>query len=199
MSDARYTMTAIVLHWIVALLILVNVALAWSFNYVPDSSVRLIIDTHKSVGITVLGLAALRVFWRSAHPPPALDPIYARWERRSARWVHGLLYLLLFAMPVSGWLHDSAWKDAATHPMALFGVIPWPRIHAIAALDPVRKESMHTLFGHLHAWFSYAFYGLFVLHVVGALKHQFFDRQPELQRIWPQRNARSAGKACHVE
>lgn len=190
--DARYTTTAIILHWSMALLILANVVLAWSFNFLPDGAVRPIIDTHKSIGITVLGLAALRVLWRVSHSPPSLDSTYARWEHRLSQWVHGFLYLLLFALPVSGWLHDSAWKEAASHPMSLFGLIPWPRIHAIAVLDAARKESLHTLFGNLHTWFSYALYALFVLHVGGALKHQFLDRLPELQRMWPQRNARSA-------
>jgi cytochrome b561 len=146
--------------------------------------VRQVIDTHKSIGIMVLGLATLRLLWRLSHPQPAVDPSHARWERRLARWVHALLYLLLFAMPLSGWLHDSAWKDAATHPMSLFGFIPWPRISAISTLDPARKESLHALFGSLHAWCSYALYGLLVLPVGGALKHQFLDRRPSLQRMW---------------
>jgi cytochrome b561 len=191
-AASRYTTTAIILHWGLALLIAVNVALAWSFDHLPDRAVRPVIDMHKSIGITVLGLAMLRVLWRYLHPPPALDPAYAAWERRSARWVHGLLYLLLFAMPVSGWLHDSAWKDAATHPMFLFGFIPWPRIQPVAALNPALKESLHTLFGRVHTAFAYALYGLFVMHVSGALKHQFLDGQPELQRIWPERLRRTA-------
>ena len=91
----------------------------------------------------------------------------------------------MLALPVSGWLHDSAWKDAATHPMQLFGLVPWPRIHPIAALDPVLKESLHTVFGQMHAWFADALYVLFFLHVIGALKHQLFDREPLLQRMLP--------------
>lgn len=185
MPDTSYTRTAVILHWLVAFAILVNVALAWSFSYLPDRDVRFVIDTHKSIGITVLGLATLRLLWRFSHPRPAFDPLYDRWERRLAHWVHGLLYLLLFALPMSGWLHDSAWKDAATHPMSLFNLIPWPRIHAISALEPARKESLHTLFGSLHTWCSYALYALFVLHVGGALKHQFLDRRPALPRMWP--------------
>jgi cytochrome b561 len=180
----RYTRTAIVLHWIVALLMAVNIVLAWSFNYLPDGAVRSVIDLHKSIGITVLGLGLLRLLWRFSHRPPALRLVAARWERLLARCVHALLYLLLLALPVSGWLHDSAWKDAASHPMFLFGCIHWPRIALVAALDPVRKEALHTTFGHLHTYLGYAFYAAFLLHVGGALKHQFFDRQPELQRMW---------------
>jgi cytochrome b561 len=100
-----------------------------------------------------------------------------------------MLYGLMFALPLSGWLHDSAWKDAATHPMRLFGLAPWPRIPAIATLEPALKESLHTLFGQMHTWFGYALYALFLLHVLGALKHQWYDREPELQRMLPGRAA----------
>jgi cytochrome b561 len=182
--NARYTTTAVILHWLVAVAIFVNVMLAWSANYLPDADIRPVIDTHKSIGITVLGLATLRLLWRLSHPQPEFDPLNARWERRLARVVHGLLYLLLFALPLSGWLHDSAWKDAATHPMSLYGLIPWPRIQAIATLEPEHKEALHTLFGNLHTWCGYVLYALVVLHVGGALKHQFFDRRPALRRMW---------------
>lgn len=184
MRNARYTSIAIILHWLIAVAILINVALAWSADYLPDGDVRFVIDTHKSIGITVLGLAMLRLLWRFSHPQPPFDPLHARWERRLAHVVHGLLYVLLFALPLSGWLHDSAWKDAATHPMSLFGLIPWPRIHAIVTIEPTRKEALHTLFGNLHTWCGYILYGLVALHVGGALKHQFWDRRPALRRMW---------------
>jgi cytochrome b561 len=133
----------------------------------------------------VLGLVLIRLLWRLSHAPPPLAPHRPAWERHTARAVHVALYGLMLALPVSGWLHDSAWKDAATHPMQLFGLVPWPRIHPIAALDPVLKESLHTVFGQMHAWFADALYVLFFLHVIGALKHQLFDREPLLQRMLP--------------
>jgi cytochrome b561/glycosyltransferase involved in cell wall biosynthesis len=181
----RYTMTAMVLHWAIALLLAVNIALALSVDHLPDAAVRPVIDTHKSIGITVLGLALIRLLWRLSHVPPPLATRYALWERRCATAVHATLYGLMLALPLSGWLHDSAWKDAATHPMRLFGLVPWPRIQAIATLEPALKESLHTVFGQLHTWFGYALYALFTLHVLGALKHQLYDREPELQRMLP--------------
>jgi cytochrome b561 len=99
--------------------------------------------------------------------------------------VHYLLYALLLLLPLSGWLHDSAWRDAATHPMRLFWLFEWPRLHFIAALPAGLKEELHTRFGELHTWLGYGLYGLFALHVGGALKHQWFDGDAELQRMLP--------------
>lgn len=183
MNVSRYTRTAVVLHWAVAALIVVNVGLAWSVDFLPDEWVRPVIDTHKSTGITVLGLVLLRILWRAAHPPPPMPLHYARWERWSAHVAHGVLYSLILLLPVSGWLHDSAWKDAASHPMTLFGLVPWPRIGFIESIEPVGKESLHTLFGIFHTGFGYVLYALLFLHIAGALKHQLIDRDPELQRM----------------
>lgn len=181
----RYTRTAMILHWLVALLIIINVTLALAVDALPEGWERPVIDTHKSIGITVLGLVLLRLLWRAAHRPPPLPASYPRWEKAGAHLAHGLLYLLILALPLSGWLHDSAWKDAATHPMRLFNLFPWPRIGFIQNTDPGTRESLHTLFGNLHTWFGYALYVLFALHVLGALKHQFIDREPELERMVP--------------
>ncbi len=181
----KYSRTAMLLHWLIALLIVANVILVWTVDYVADEKVRPIIDLHKSVGITVLGLALMRLLWRATHTPPALPASYAPWERFSAHLAHAILYLLIFALPLSGWLHDSAWKDAATHPMKLFGLIPWPRIGFITGLDPIPKEALHSVFGAVHEQFAWLLYVLFVLHVGGALKHQFIDKEPELQRMLP--------------
>lgn len=181
----RYTQVAMVLHWLVAVLIVINVALIWSVDFLPDDNVRPVIDTHKSTGITVLGLVLLRLLWRAAHPPPPLPEAYPEWEKRSAHTAHIALYLLILALPLSGWLHDSAWKAAAQFPMKLFYLVPWPRIGLIANLDPATKEIFHMVSGRIHAWLSYLLYALFVLHVGGALKHQWWDKHPELERMLP--------------
>ena len=183
MDIARYTRTAVVLHWLVAALMIVNVAFGLLADSLPDDWIRPAIDAHKSTGISVLGLVLLRILWRASHPAPPLPGHYPRWEKLSAHATHGVLYALMLALPISGWLHDSAWKDAATHPMTLYGLVPWPRLGFIQSIEPVTKEQLHTLFGLFHTVFGYALYAAFALHVGGALKHQFIDKDPELQRM----------------
>ena len=179
----RYTRTAMVLHWVVAALIIGNVLLIWVVDWFPDDIVRPVIDTHKSIGITVLGLGLLRILWRLAHRPPAMPASYPRLERMGAHAAHVLLYALILALPLSGWIHDSAFKDAAANPLRLFGLVPWPRIGPIMALDPVTKEHVHSVWFQVHGTLAYMLYGLLALHVLGALKHQFIDKEPEFRRM----------------
>ncbi len=181
----KYSGVAIAFHWLVAAGIVANVTLAWVWPHLADASVRPAIDTHKSIGITILGLAILRLLWRLTHRPPPLPSAYQRWEIGLSHATHWLLYLLIFAMPLSGWIMDSAYKDAATHPMFLFGLFQWPRIGFIMTLDPATRNQVHDLFGAMHVWFSYVLYGLVALHIGGALKHQLIDGERELQRMLP--------------
>ncbi len=184
-AEPRYTTTAIWLHWTIALLLAANIALALTADWFPESMVRTVIDTHKSIGITVLGLVLLRIVWRWRHTPPVLPKTYATWERTMSHAAHLTLYALILALPLSGWMHDSAWSDAATHPMTLFGLLPWPRLGFLMNLPPAAKEVWHSRLYTLHAVLAYVLYGLFALHVAGALKHQWFDGERELQRMWP--------------
>ena len=180
---ARYTRTAIVLHWTIAALIAVNVVVGLVAPELPEDWIRPGIDLHKSFGLTVLGLVLVRILWRLTHPAPPLPVTYQRAERVAAHVAHVLLYGLILLLPVSGWLHDSAFKDAAAHPLRLFWIIPWFRIGAIQDLPAAPKEVLHSQFFALHVWAGYALYALVALHIAGALKHQFIDRHAELQRM----------------
>jgi len=184
----QYSYIAMILHWLIAVLILLNVALGLSANYwLADNQVRPIIDLHKSIGITVLGLVLLRILWRLSHTPPPLPRSFPSWERMAAHITHFLLYLLMIGLPLSGWAHDSAWIAAATHPMTFFGLFPWPRIAFLMNLDPAVKESLHlhARLGTLHTWLGYALYALLAMHIGGALKHEWIDRNSVLKRMVP--------------
>jgi cytochrome b561 len=180
----KYASTAVVLHWLIALCILCNVILGLGANYVPDEFVRPMINLHKSIGITVLGLVLARIAWRLSHKPPALPDDYPPLERLTAHSVHSFLYLLILTIPITGWIHDSAFSQAAKHPLILFGVIPWFRLGFIAHLNPMTKEQIHGLFGTIHTGLGYVLYGVVGLHIIGALKHQIIDKEPEIERMW---------------
>jgi cytochrome b561 len=184
-GTARYTQTAIVLHWLIAILIIANVTIVLTVDFFPEEFERPFINLHKSIGITVLGLAVMRLLWRFAHKPPELPGSYKPWEKKASHVAHVLLYLIIFALPLSGWAHDSAWKAAAGNPMFLYTLVPFPRMSFIMNLDPDTKEYLHSLFGAMHTSFGYILYLLFALHVGGAFKHQFIDKEAELQRMLP--------------
>lgn len=179
----RYTRTAVVLHWLIAVLIIGNLVFAWIINSLPDAMTRPAIDLHKSIGLTVLGLVLLRIPWRLTHRPPPLPSRYPWLERVGAHAAHLLLYGLILALPISGWVHDSAFKDAAAHPLTLFWTVPWFRIGAIRNLPPGVKEQVHATWFQIHVVLGYALCAVLALHVLGALKHQFIDRDPEFGRI----------------
>jgi cytochrome b561 len=182
---ARYTRTAIVLHWVIAFLILGNLLIGLTADSFPDTLIRPVIDFHKSIGLTVLGLVILRILWRATHRPPPFPADMGPAQRIGAHAAHYALYGLILLLPLSGWMHDSAFKDAAAHPLRIFWVIPWFRIGAIADLPAAQKEAFHSLMFAIHADAAWVLLGLLALHVLGALKHQWIDRQPELQRMWP--------------
>ncbi len=180
----KYTKVAVILHWLIALGIALNVVLALTNDYFSDATSRIMIDLHKSIGITVLGLVILRIVWRLTHTPPPFPAHYKPWEKLAAHAAHYTLYGLIIFMPLTGWIHDSAFSQAAAHPLVLFWFIPWFRISFIANLDPATKDQVHHLFGTIHTYGSYALYAVLTAHILGALKHQFIDRHPELQRMW---------------
>jgi cytochrome b561 len=183
--DNKYSKTAIFLHWIIAFLLIVNFALGWLADFLPEDWIRFSINTHKSIGISILGLVLMRILWRLSHQPPAIPNSFKAWERALSHAVHVLLYGLMLLIPISGWMHDSAWKDAATHPMQLFYTIPWPRIAYIQNLEPALKERLHDIFGAVHEWMSIALALLFVLHIAGVVKHHWLDKNSVLPRMLP--------------
>jgi len=172
-SAMRYSTPAIVLHWLVALLIFVAFPLGLYMADLPLSPEKLkLISYHKWIGVTVFMLAGLRVVWRLTHTPPPLPASVAGWQRRVSAVAHGLLYLLILVIPISGWLMSSA-KGIQT---VWFGVLPLP--------DLIGKDkALGHLLEEVHETLNYTLLALVVLHVAGALQHHFIERQPFLQRM----------------
>lgn len=182
-AENRYTRVAMTLHWIIAAGIIANVALYWLWE-TGDRGVVQYIRTHKSIGVTLGGLALMRLAWRWRYPAPSAPPHHQRWERSLSHVVHIGLYVVMLGLPLSGWLMDSAWAEAAHRPMYWFGTFKWPRLGLLMEMEPAARASAHALLKTLHASLGYILYLLFALHVAGALKHQFLDRDRILSRMW---------------
>ena len=130
-------------------------------------------NLHKSFGITILALSALRLLWRLAHQPPADLPMPA-WQQRAAHWTHRALYLLFFAVPLLGW----AYSSAAGLSIVWFGVLPLPDF---VPVDKELAEAIKPWHGRLARLLA----ALLALHVAAALKHHFIDRDGLLSRMRP--------------
>lgn len=171
MTARRYTTTAIVLHWLMALLIFAVLPLGLYMHDLKLSPTKLqLYSYHKWIGVTLLLLAVLRVLWRITHKPPAI--LMPRWQHLASSAVHFLLYGLFIAIPMSGWLMSSA-KGVQT---VWFGVLPLPDL-----ID--KDKALGHLLGAVHESLSYTLLALVALHIAAALKHQLIDRDNLISRM----------------
>ena len=174
-SSERYGAIAQALHWIVAALVVTQFILASLADDLPLGAAKLaMLARHKSVGMTILMLAVLRLVWRIGHAPPALPTAMPQYEKRLARITHGLMYLLLFAMPLSGWLMSSA----KNYPVSWFGLFAWPNL---IAPDPVKFDFLKET----HEVLATTLFCVALLHIAAALKHHFYDKNDVLRRMLP--------------
>lgn len=180
----RYTRTAVALHWLVAALVIFELAWGWWMQEIPKQPPGPRADAfnlHKSLGLTVLLLMIGRLGWRIAHPPPPLPPM-PRWNAWLAHANHALMYVALFVLTIGGYL-GSAWSG---FPVKFFGYT----LPAWLAAQPLLKEWASTV--HLVA--SWLLLAAVTLHVVGTAKHALIDRNGILARMgW--RGARVHGES----
>ena len=183
-ADARFTAVAIALHWLIGLGILAMLAmgLAMAHAPLPPSSKFALYQLHKSVGITILLAALLRLAWRLSHRPPPLPRDMPAWERGAAGGTHYLLYGLMIGMPLVGWALVSA--SPLNIPTVLYGVVPWPHIPLTAWFGWPKAQAGPVL-AWLHAWGGYALIALFLLHAGAALRHHLVLRDGVLRRMIP--------------
>jgi cytochrome b561 len=175
-SPVRYGWVAQALHWGVVVLLVVQVTLGKIADGLPVGLERLVtMSRHKSFGITILGLAIIRLAWRWLDPPP-LPTRMPRWQEVAARLNHWALYVLLFALPLTGWLMSSA----ANRPASWFGLVQLPDFVA-------PDERLEEAFEAAHEFLVNALFALVGLHVAAALKHQFVDRDGLFLRMLPGR------------
>ena len=178
-APGRYTTVAVTLHWLIAILIIGQLAGGLYMHNLPATTWKFeLYQWHKSFGILVLLLSLARLGWRLTHKAPALPGGMKSWEKLAARFTHVAFYFLIIAVPLAGWLMVSA--SPYDLPTVLFKLIPWPHVPGIpqdAALEGIFKE--------LHEYMAFAIIGLLVLHVGAALKHHFINRDGVLTRMVP--------------
>lgn len=170
----RYTPVAISLHWLLALLVVGGFGLGWFMTDLPLSPDKLkYYAWHKWIGVSVFLLAVLRLAWRLGHRPPPLPAGTPPWQRLAADWTHRLLYLLIFVLPLSGWLYSSA----SGYPVVYLGLVQLPDL---VAKDKVLADLLHEV----HELLAWGLCALVAVHFAAALKHQFVDRDGLLRRMW---------------
>jgi cytochrome b561 len=179
-NPTRYTSTAIGLHWLIALLIIVMLGVGLYMVRLPDAMPKFqLIQLHKSIGITVLGLVALRLLWRFTHPAPMLPKAMPQWQKAVAHASHYLLYILMVAMPLSGWIMS----DAAGYHPNWFGL----SVPQLASQNPELSKTLAMA----HGYGAYLLIVLLCLHIGAALQHHFWDNDDILKRMLPKSLAKA--------
>jgi len=172
-TPSRYDAVAMTLHWLIAALLLVNIALGLFVAEVmadSDPMQRPVLQFHKSVGLTVLVLSLLRVAWRLANPPPPLPPAMPPNVKLLAHVSHFLLYVLIIVIPLTGW----AMVSASRSPVAAnyFWLFHWPNLPFFAGLPRPEKMALHKDFNTSHVVLALSALVLVPIHIAGALYHR---------------------------
>jgi cytochrome b561 len=177
-SERRYGATAMVLHWLMALLLTGLVALGLYMTSLPDVGfdtwkIRLILY-HKQLGMLALMLVLLRLVWRAGNVLPHLVDSLPEWQKVLARFVHLCFYALMLALPLTGWLMSSA----TGIPVSLFGLFTLPD------LVPYDDRLFHILV-EVHRYLGYGLIVCMTAHIGAALRHHFVLRDDTLKKMLP--------------
>jgi cytochrome b561 len=199
LPNGRYTAVAAILHWLTVLAIFVLIAVGWWMTSIKDEAQHdfkmQLYTFHKSLGLTVLLLAVLRILWRLGHKPPPLPAHMPAIQKFAAEALHFGFYVMLIALPVSGWVFN----DAVEFPLPFWGIGDLPDLYRwddaaktaiIFGFIPVRgvfADSVQAWQGMqaAHKWLGYLLMVMIVMHVGAALKHTFVDKDNLLLRMVP--------------
>ncbi len=175
-TDDRWAWPSMTLHWLIALLILVLLAMGWVMVDLPRSPRYFwVYDLHKSIGLTVLLLMLVRLGWRIYAGAPTPVPGTPFWQHLMAQAVHLAIYFVALAMPISGWLYDSA---SGLRALKFFGGFAVPKL---VSPDPQIKDFSHGV----HEWGAWLLIALILMHAGAALVHHLLQRDRTLWRMLP--------------
>jgi cytochrome b561 len=184
-SRLRYGTVAVTLHWLIGIAIVCMIAFGYYLSTLPitDPGLYRLVQLHKSIGLTILVLSVLRVVWRLINPVPPLPDTLGKPMKILARATHILLYVLIVAIPLSGWAMVSA--SPLGIPTVWFGLFEWPHIAPLAHLPFDQKDATEESIHTVHAWLAYGAVALLVLHIGAALLHHYFWKDDTLRRMVP--------------
>ena len=175
----RYDPVAVTLHWVIAISIICMIPLGF---FMHDLPIEIRFDGyafHKSLGLTVLALSIFRLIWRLLNPPPALPESMSAFDRLVAHAVHWVLYFLMIAMPLTGWLMVSASKKLPT-VFFWMGEVPF-----IPMPEGIDGKMTAVMFKEYHYWLAIGAIALVTGHVLAALQHHFIKKDSILLRMLP--------------
>ncbi|TVQ42051.1 MAG: cytochrome b [Wenzhouxiangella sp.] len=174
-TTSRYGLVSQGFHWLIVALILFQYTWAWRIDQAEGIRVRFeLVTQHKTIGMVVLGLAILRVLWRLFNRPPPLPEAMRAWERVAARAGHWGLYLLIFAVPLSGWMYSSA----AGYADFWWGPVSFP---SLVEPSETLEDSLHLV----HQALAISLGVLALIHALAALRHHFINKDDVLRRMLP--------------
>ena len=160
-------------HWLIAVLILAQFVIGSVAEEMDLTPAKLdLFVWHKSIGVTILALAVLRLLWRLGNPPPAMPAGTPRWEHRLAALGHWALYILMFVVPISGWLVS----DASRVPFKAYFVVPMPDVVET-------NRSLQEAAAEVHEALTMTLLVVVLVHIAAALRHHFLLRNDVLRRM----------------
>ncbi|MFL6653990.1 MAG: cytochrome b [Sulfurifustis sp.] len=174
-SSGGYTLTAVVLHWVLVAVIFTQIGLGWYMTNLPQGPGRSwYFALHKSLGLTAALLIAARVVWRLTHPAPSLPAWFPAWQARAARLSHRLLYACMIILPIAGYVSAEFYK----YPTRFWGY-KLPRWGW-------ENELLNNIFSGIHFYTSWVLVALIAVHVAAAIVHAR-RRDGIFRRILPPR------------
>ena len=184
-SSRRYGTVAMTLHWLIALMLIANICIGLYMGDLPrdDPNKFALFQYHKSIGLTVLLLSLIRLGWRLVNPVPPLPRGMSPLMRALAHISHFVLYFVIIAIPLSGWLMVSSSSIGLGTPW--FGLFNVPDAPFLSTLPRALKHPYHEAFETVHVYLAWATIALVPIHILGALYHQFLRRDDVLKRMLP--------------
>lgn len=180
-QPSRYGTVAMILHWLIAAAIIVNLAIVLLVDDLPRPEKMMWMGWHKSIGLAVLILSIARIAWRLGHPAPPPPPGLPKYQRIAGTALHHLFYFLIVAIPLAGWLMVSTFP----FPTSFFGLFNWPAFPGLSGLPKPSAHAYHEIFETVHVVLGWSLVGLIPLHVAAGLYHHVALKDNVLLRMLP--------------